>query len=259
MTPGGCHDVSVEGMKRLYRRLPPEHDPVGHHRSGEPPRIHDQQYPGITGWHSAAMSWNGEFLYAGWEPGGGSAPRCQATGSPLSTPPVVGNVQTDAMKTIFVFRASNGALVGRWVLPQEQYRSRTARSTTTTSRRIPTATSSCRATTRRGWPSWTSPTRRAPTQVAFSDPASDRQRSGDAGASDRAGRRVVTAGGTTSSSRRTSGRHQHLAPHRLMVETKTSPVHEPADDDQSAYLPSHAPRAARSGRGRGGPSARRFA
>ncbi len=115
----GCHDVSVyEGMKRMYGACRPNMilwdttDPVN------PRVIHDQQYPGITGWHSASMSWNGQYLYSGWEPGGGTQPRCQATGSPLGgTPPTF---QTDAMKTIFAWRASDGALVGRWVLPQEQ-------------------------------------------------------------------------------------------------------------------------------------------
>jgi hypothetical protein len=118
---GGCHDVSVyEGMKRLYGACRPNMilwditDPVN------PVQLHDQQYPGITGWHSATMSWNGQLLFAGWEPGGGTQPRCQATGAPLSNPPATGNVQTDAMKTIFAFRASDGVLVGRWILPQEQ-------------------------------------------------------------------------------------------------------------------------------------------
>ena len=76
----GCHDVSVyEGMKRMYGACRPNMilwdttDPVN------PRVIHDQQYPGITGWHSASMSWNGQYLYSGWEPGGGTQPRCQAT------------------------------------------------------------------------------------------------------------------------------------------------------------------------------------
>jgi hypothetical protein len=118
---GGCHDVMVyEGMKRLYGACRPNMilydttDPVN------PRQIHDQQYPTITGWHSAGMSWDGKLLFAGWEPGGGSAPRCMATGTPTSTTPGSQSVQTDAQKSIFVFRASDGTLVGRWVLPREQ-------------------------------------------------------------------------------------------------------------------------------------------
>jgi hypothetical protein len=120
VSAGGCHDVMVyEGLKRLYGACRPNmilwdiSDPVN------PRKIHEQQYPGITGWHSAGMSWNGKLLFAGWEPGGGSAPRCMTTGAPTSTTDP-NQVQTDAQKTVFVFRASDGALVGRWVLPREQ-------------------------------------------------------------------------------------------------------------------------------------------
>jgi LVIVD repeat len=119
VTAGGCHDVFVyEGLKLLYGACRPNmilwdiSDPVN------PRQLHDQQYPGINGWHSAAISWDGKVLFAGWEPGGGTAPRCQATGAPLGG--TTGNVQTDAMKSIFAFRATDGALVGQWVLPQEQ-------------------------------------------------------------------------------------------------------------------------------------------
>jgi hypothetical protein len=127
VTPGGCHDVTVyEGMKRLYGACRPNmilwdiSDPVN------PRKLHEQEYPGITGWHSAGMSWNGKLLFAVWEPGGGSQPRCQPTGSTQTGPynssgqPTTGPTQTAAMKTIFVYRASDGALVGQWVLPQEQ-------------------------------------------------------------------------------------------------------------------------------------------
>jgi LVIVD repeat-containing protein len=128
VTAGGCHDVAVyEGMRLLYGACRPNmilwdiSDPVN------PRKLHEQQYPGITGWHSAAMSWDGKYLFAGWEPGGGSQPRCQPTGATQTNLDMSGNptsvgapVQTDAMKTIFVFRRSDGVLVGRWVLPQEQ-------------------------------------------------------------------------------------------------------------------------------------------
>ena len=115
-----------EGMRRPYGACRPNmilwdiSDPVN------PRKLHEQEYPGITGWHSAGMSWNGQLQFAGWEPGGGTQPRCQALGSTMTGgfdangQPTAGPTQTAAMKTIFVFRASDGALVGRWVLPQEQ-------------------------------------------------------------------------------------------------------------------------------------------
>ena len=125
VSAGGCHDVHVyEGLKRLYGACRPNmilwdiSDPVN------PRQIHEHGYPGITGWHSAGQTWDGKYLFAVWEPGGGSQPRCQATGSTLTNisggVPVAGPTQTDAMKTMFVYRASDGVLVGRWVLPQEQ-------------------------------------------------------------------------------------------------------------------------------------------
>jgi len=125
VSAGGCHDVQVyEGLKRLYGACRPNmilwdiSDPVN------PRQLHEHGYPGITGWHSAAQSWDGKYLFAGWEPGGGSQPRCQATGSTQTNisggVPVTGPTQTDAMKTIFVYRARDGVLVGRWVLRQEQ-------------------------------------------------------------------------------------------------------------------------------------------
>jgi len=123
---GGCHDVSVyEGLKRLYGACRPSmilwdiSDPVN------PREVHSAMIPEVFrvqgptgGYHSAAFSWNGQYLYGGWEPGGGSQPRCQATGSPIAS--TTTPVQTDEMKTIFIFRASDGSLVGRFVLPRAQ-------------------------------------------------------------------------------------------------------------------------------------------
>ena len=71
--------------------------------------------PTVTGWHSAAFSWDGSITATGWEPGGGTQPRCQETGAP-----VPGGVQTDEMKTIFFHDATTGEIVGRHVLPRPQ-------------------------------------------------------------------------------------------------------------------------------------------
>ena len=72
--------------------------------------------PTVTGWHSAAFSWDGSILATGWEPGGGTQPRCQATGTDLGG----GMLQTDEMKTIFFHDAATGAIIGRHVLPRPQ-------------------------------------------------------------------------------------------------------------------------------------------
>mgnify|MGYP000058812481 CR=1 FL=1 len=76
--------------------------------------------PTVTGWHSAAFTWDGSILVTGWEPGGGTAPRCQATGAPISPPTAGSSVQTDEMKTLFFHDAATGEIIGRHVLPRPQ-------------------------------------------------------------------------------------------------------------------------------------------
>ncbi len=123
----GCHDVAVyEGINRLYGACRPYmilwdiSDPVN------PIQLHAVTHAGVTptlgtsGWHSASFSWDGRILIAGWEPGGGVRPRCQATGVPLTDTADPDDVQTDEMKSVFFFRASDGALINTWVLPRPQ-------------------------------------------------------------------------------------------------------------------------------------------
>ena len=58
-------------------------------------------------WHSAAFTWDGEVIVAGWEPGGGADPECEA-GDP------------DVDKAMFFYDADTGAKLGQWVLPRPQ-------------------------------------------------------------------------------------------------------------------------------------------
>jgi len=76
--------------------------------------------PTVTGFHSAAWSWDGSILVTGWEPGGGTAPRCLPTGTPISPPTAGSSVQTDEMKTLFFHDGATGQLIGRHVLPRSQ-------------------------------------------------------------------------------------------------------------------------------------------
>jgi hypothetical protein len=78
--------------------------------------------PTVHGWHSAAFSWDGETLIGGWEPGGGTAPRCQVTGTVFDPPDAEMPVQTDEMKTLFFYDADDGEEIGRHVLPRPQSR-----------------------------------------------------------------------------------------------------------------------------------------
>jgi hypothetical protein len=84
----------------------------------DPEFLYAAEAPTVHGWHSAAFTWDGERLVGGWEPGGGTQPRCQVTGTPLNDPEMP--VQTDEMKTLFIYDADTGAMIGRHVLPRPQ-------------------------------------------------------------------------------------------------------------------------------------------
>ena len=104
-----CHDIGVlltkedrlavcAGMQAVVFDLS---DPA------EPQRLRAFTTPGVTGWHSAALSWDGDVTVMGWEPGGGVGPECEA-GDPA------------LFKSIFFFDTATGALLGTWVLPRAQ-------------------------------------------------------------------------------------------------------------------------------------------
>jgi hypothetical protein len=58
-------------------------------------------------WHSAAFTWDGEVLVAGWEPGGGAEAECEASDPAVD-------------KSLFFYDADTGAKLGQWVLPRGQ-------------------------------------------------------------------------------------------------------------------------------------------
>lgn len=58
-------------------------------------------------WHSAAFTWDGEVLVAGWEPGGGADAECEASDPGVD-------------KSLFFYDADTGAKLGQWVLPRPQ-------------------------------------------------------------------------------------------------------------------------------------------
>jgi hypothetical protein len=63
---------------------------------------------GVGGnWHSAALTWDGEVIVLGWEPGGGSQAECEAT-------------DPDVKKSMFFYDSADGSKLGQWVLPRPQ-------------------------------------------------------------------------------------------------------------------------------------------
>ncbi|MBI4419223.1 MAG: hypothetical protein HY560_00195 [Gemmatimonadetes bacterium] len=116
----GCHDVFVNtAFRRLIGACRPKAvvwditDPVN------PVELYQTTHPEVGGWHSAAITWDGKLIALGWEPGGGSRPRCMATGTPLPEARP-GEFQTEAMKAIFFFDAENGKFINWHVLPRPQ-------------------------------------------------------------------------------------------------------------------------------------------
>jgi hypothetical protein len=77
----------------------------------DPAPLFTIEEPGVDGvvgnWHSASFTWDGEVIILGWEPGGGSAPECEA-----SDPAV--------KKSAFFYDADTGAKLGQWTLPRPQ-------------------------------------------------------------------------------------------------------------------------------------------
>lgn len=58
-------------------------------------------------WHSASFTWDGKVIVAGWEPGGGAAPECEADDPAVK-------------KSAFFYDAATGAKLGQWTLTRPQ-------------------------------------------------------------------------------------------------------------------------------------------
>jgi hypothetical protein len=114
----GCHDAGViRGEVNLAVCASADTTNVfsiGPPRGGsieDPLFLYPILEPGVDGlqgrWHSAALSWDGEVIILGWEPGGGAEPRCQATNPPVD-------------KSMFFYDVDTGAKLGQWTLPRPQ-------------------------------------------------------------------------------------------------------------------------------------------
>ena len=111
----GCHDVGVI-LGDVNRAACASADTINVFdisNPRDPALLFTITEPGVgqagTGgrWHSAAWTWDGAVIVAGWEPGGGAAPECETT-------------DPDVKKSMFFYDGDTGAKLGQWVLPRGQ-------------------------------------------------------------------------------------------------------------------------------------------
>jgi hypothetical protein len=86
-----------------------------------PVHLYTTTAPTVDRFHSAAFTWDGSIIVSGWEPGGGTAPRCQETGLAFN-PDGTTFLQTEEMKTAWFHDAETGEIIGKYVLPRPQSR-----------------------------------------------------------------------------------------------------------------------------------------
>jgi hypothetical protein len=86
-----------------------------------PVHLYTTTAPTVDRFHSAAFTWDGSIIVSGWEPGGGTQPRCQETGLAFN-PDGTTFIQTEEMKTAWFHDAETGEIIGKYVLPRPQSR-----------------------------------------------------------------------------------------------------------------------------------------
>jgi hypothetical protein len=111
----GCHDVGVilRGINKAACASADTINVFSISNPEDPSLLFTITEPGVGQagtngrWHSAAFTWDGEVIIAGWEPGGGSDPECEATDPAVD-------------KSMFFYDADTGAKLGQWTLPRPQ-------------------------------------------------------------------------------------------------------------------------------------------
>jgi len=117
MDAGASHDVGVI-LGDVNLMVAASHDhanvfSIGAPRGGsyeDPEFLYTITEPGVGvggNWHSAALTWDGEVIVLGWEPGGGGQAECEAT-------------DPDVKKSMFFYDADDGTKLGQWTLPRAQ-------------------------------------------------------------------------------------------------------------------------------------------
>jgi hypothetical protein len=116
----GCHDAGVI-RGRVNLAVCASNDSANVYDIGrnahpggsieDPVLLYTIQEPGVDGhvgrWHSGTFTWDGKVIVMGWEPGGGSAPECEAADPAVK-------------KSAFFYDSANGRKLGQWTLPRSQ-------------------------------------------------------------------------------------------------------------------------------------------
>ncbi len=124
LAPRACHDTGII-LGKVNKAVCAGHDgfsvwSMNAEDGGsfeDPALLYSQMIDAdVTIGHSGIFTTDGKVIVFGHEPGGGTQPRCTATGTVLPG----GVVQTDDMKSYFFFDTESGEELGRFVLPRDQ-------------------------------------------------------------------------------------------------------------------------------------------
>jgi len=124
LAPRACHDTGII-LGKVNKAVCAGHDgfavwSMNAEDGGsfeDPALLYSQMIDAdVTIGHSGIFSPDGKVIVFGHEPGGGTQPRCTATGTVLPG----GVVQTDDMKSMFFYDTETGEELGRFVLPRDQ-------------------------------------------------------------------------------------------------------------------------------------------
>lgn len=107
-----CHDISVILGSAMLAACAGDEGYAMYTLTGtgsleNPDLLYTTTIPGVTIGHSGSFTWDGLVYVFGHEPGGGVAPRCQAS-------------TADTDKSAFFFNAVTGEQIGMWTLPRPQ-------------------------------------------------------------------------------------------------------------------------------------------
>ncbi|HEX2090681.1 MAG TPA: hypothetical protein VHI54_12290 [Actinomycetota bacterium] len=102
-----CHDIAVhQGVDRAVGACWPRAIVWDISQPLHPKRLATFTVDGVEGWHSASLTWDGQVIVMGWEPGRGREPECEPDDPPVE-------------KSVFFYNLA-GTRLGEWTLRRSQ-------------------------------------------------------------------------------------------------------------------------------------------